>query len=224
MMLGRLKGWRWFAPILVGGRFGDRARASAGAAAALALVGVLGALVHGDGPASPWIAPPIAASAVLVFVVPASPLAQPWPTVGGNVLSALVGVLAGRWVGHGAFAAGLASGAAILLMSATRSLHPPAAAAAMGAALAPSALSSAFAPLALNAIILVTLGWAFHRWLTGHAYPHRPAAHRPGTPTVHAADIEAVLDALDEPLDIGHDDVVELVEAVLARSLARESA
>jgi CBS domain-containing membrane protein len=223
MMLGRLRAWRWFAPILVGGRFGDRARASAGAAAALALVGLLGALLHGDGPATPWIAAPIAASAVLVFAVPASPLAQPWPTVGGNVLSALVGVLVGRWVGHGAFAAGLASGLAILVMSATRSLHPPAAAAAMGATLSGSALSAAFAPLAVNAIMLVALGWVFHRWLTGHAYPHRPVPH-PELPAVHAADIAAVLDALDEPLDIGHDDVVELVEAVLARSVARERA
>jgi CBS domain-containing membrane protein len=212
-----------FAPILVGGRFGDRARAAAGAAAALALVGLVSALLHGDGPAQPWIAAPIAASAVLVFVVPASPLAQPWPTIGGNVLSALVGVLVGRWVGHGAFAAGLAGGAAILVMSLTRSLHPPAAAAAMGATLSGSALSAAFAPLAVNAIILVALGWLFHRTLTGHAYPHRPIPH-PELPAVRAADIEAVLAELDEPLDIGHDDVVDLVEAVLARSLARERA
>ena len=32
--------------------------------------------------------------AVLVFGVPASPLAQPWSVIGGNTISALVGVLA----------------------------------------------------------------------------------------------------------------------------------
>ena len=34
----------------------------------------------------------LGASAVLVFAVPASPLAQPWSVIGGNFLSALVGV------------------------------------------------------------------------------------------------------------------------------------
>jgi CBS domain-containing membrane protein len=109
-------------------------------------------------------------------------------------------------------------------MSLTRSLHPPGAAAAMGATLAGSAFSTVLAPIALNAIILVALGWAFHRWLTGHAYPHHGTIPHPAPPTVHAADIDAVLADLDEPLDIAHDDVVDLVEAVLARSHARERA
>ena len=39
---------------------------------------------------SPVIVAPIGASAVLVFAVPSSPLAQPWSVVGGNVLSTLL--------------------------------------------------------------------------------------------------------------------------------------
>ena len=39
----------------------------------------------------PIIVAPLGASAVLVFAVPSSPLAQPWSIVGGNVLSALIG-------------------------------------------------------------------------------------------------------------------------------------
>ena len=35
---------------------------------------------------------PMGASALLVFCMPASPVAQPWAVVGGNVLSALVGI------------------------------------------------------------------------------------------------------------------------------------
>jgi len=37
---------------------------------------------------------PLGASSVLVFAVPASPLAQPWSVVGGNCVSALVGIAA----------------------------------------------------------------------------------------------------------------------------------
>jgi CBS domain-containing membrane protein len=56
----------------------------------------------------------VGASAVLVFAVPNSPLAQPWAVVGGNTVSALVGVLAVRWLGHSDLAAGLAVGAGLV--------------------------------------------------------------------------------------------------------------
>jgi CBS domain-containing membrane protein len=38
--------------------------------------------------------------AVLLFALPASPLAQPWSVIGGNVVSGLVGVACVRWLGH----------------------------------------------------------------------------------------------------------------------------
>lgn len=66
------------------------------------------------------------ASAVLLYGAPKSPLAQPRNLIGGHVLSALVGVTT-----HLAFpAAGwpscaLAVAAAIALMHATKTLHPP---------------------------------------------------------------------------------------------------
>lgn len=45
-----------------------------------------------------WFIAPMGASAVLLFGVPSSPLAQPWSIVGGNVVSALIGVTVGMWV------------------------------------------------------------------------------------------------------------------------------
>ena len=42
--------------------------------------------------AQPWFVAPMGASAVLLFAVPASPLAQPWSIVGGNMVSATIGV------------------------------------------------------------------------------------------------------------------------------------
>jgi CBS domain-containing membrane protein len=40
------------------------------------------------GAANPWFIAPMGASAVLLFAVPASPLAQPWSIIGGNLVSA----------------------------------------------------------------------------------------------------------------------------------------
>jgi CBS domain-containing membrane protein len=81
-----------------------------------------------------WFIAPMGASAVLLFGVPSSPLAQPWSIVGGNVLSALIGVT----VGCGARAcAGLRSGGglAIAAMYFLRCLHPPGGAVALTAIL-----------------------------------------------------------------------------------------
>ncbi|TIT40065.1 MAG: hypothetical protein E5W76_17635, partial [Mesorhizobium sp.] len=48
------------------------------------------------------------ASAVLLFAVPASPLAQPWSIIGGNSISALVGVTVAHFVHDPVIASGLA--------------------------------------------------------------------------------------------------------------------
>ncbi|MCK4587067.1 MAG: HPP family protein, partial [Gammaproteobacteria bacterium] len=45
-----------------------------------------------------FIAASMGASAVLLFVVPTSPLAQPWPFVGGHLVSALLGVCCAKWI------------------------------------------------------------------------------------------------------------------------------
>ncbi|MER3609381.1 HPP family protein, partial [Klebsiella pneumoniae] len=67
------------------------------------------------------------ASAVLLFGVPSSPLAQPWSIVGGNVLSALIGVTVGMLVPDAALA--------IAGMYFLRCLHPPGGAVALTAIL-----------------------------------------------------------------------------------------
>jgi hypothetical protein len=52
-----------------------------------------------------WLVAPLGASAVLVFAVPSSPLAQPWSVIGGNTLSALVGAACAHFIHDPAWAA-----------------------------------------------------------------------------------------------------------------------
>ena len=68
-------------------------------------------------PNLPFIVAPMGASAVLLFAVPASPLAQPWSIIGGNTVSALVGISVGRLVHEPMAATGIAVGLAIVAMS-----------------------------------------------------------------------------------------------------------
>ena len=95
-----------------------------GAGLGIGLTGWLSHLLNLPSPLT-WIVAPMGASAVLVFGVPASPLAQPWAVVGGNTLSALVAVTCMHIAGPVNLAAAAAVALAIAVMFATRSLHPP---------------------------------------------------------------------------------------------------
>jgi CBS domain-containing membrane protein len=199
--------------LLPGASLPDRLLACVGALAGIALTSLLTHLVLGP-EAAAWLVAPMGASAVLVFAVPASPLAQPWPVIGGNILSALVGIAVARAVPVPHLAAGLAVGLAILLMSLTRCLHPPGGAAALTAVIGGPAVTAAgwgfaLVPVGLNAALLAAAGLAFHR-LSGHSYPHRAAA----PPDPHPEDLDAALADLDEPLDVTREDLALLIGRV----------
>jgi len=229
--------FRLFVPILAGATLRERALACLGALIAIALTALICGVALGGGAGVALIVAPIGASAVLVFAVPSSPLAQPWPVVGGNAISALVGVIVARLVGDPVIAVGLAVSLAIAAMSLTRSLHPPGGAAALtavvgGPAVAAAGLMFPLAPVAINAIILVAIGAAFHR-LSGRAYPHRAAA--PANPHatadapprlragVRKEDVDAALDELHETFDIERDDLARLIDEIERQALLRSN-
>jgi CBS domain-containing membrane protein len=224
---------RVFNPILPGATGRDRVLACLGALVAIFLTGWIGALLHGDGEALPWIVAPMGASAVLLFAVPASPLAQPWPIIGGNSLSALTGFAVGSVLGHGAIACGIGVGLAIGVMSVTRSLHPPGGAAALTGVIGGSLVSDAgwwfpLAPVALDAVVLVAIGWAFHRFFSGHPYPHAKAPASPTQdplPTVRVGvrdeDLDAVLGRVGETFDIDRGDLRALLSQLELQVLSR---
>lgn len=210
-------------------RLSEALRGGAGALAGIAVVGVLARLAT-DGALSaiPLLVPPIGASAVLVFAIPASPLAQPRAVLGGNVLSALIGVSCALLIPAPAAAAAVAVAVAIIVMSLLGCLHPPGGAVALGAALiGPAAglqaYGNALAPVALCSLLLVAAA-ALIINLTGRSYPHRVA--RP--PNVHAtrdapptervgftpADLDKALAQYGELLDVSREDLDALFRQV----------
>ena len=234
---GILSKFRLFRPILAGATLRERLIGCLGALIGICLTGLVCGFFIGNDIHLPLIVAPIGASAVLLFAVPASPLAQPWSIVGGNTISAFVGVSVLALVKDPALAIGLAVALAILAMSLTRSLHPPGGAAALTAVIGGSAVTQAgfwfaLVPVAVNSAILVTVGILFHR-LAGRQYPHRqavapvnthktadpPAAFRVGFNT---ADIDAAIENLNETLDISRADLDALLRQVELQALLRE--
>lgn len=217
---------RFFQPLLAGATLSGRLLACVGAVIGIALTILVCGGLPPLGPDLPIIVAPLGASAVLVFAVPASPLAQPWSVVGGNVLSTLVGVAMFHAIPSLPLAAGCAVGGAILVMSLARCLHPPGGAAALTAVIGSQGIhaagfSFAFAPVAINSIALVALGMFFHR-ATGRSYPHEPGVTPPAPAAViRPEDVEAALADMHESFDIAREDLDMLLAHAERHARAR---
>lgn len=234
--VGNRFGFRLFRPILAGATLRERLIACLGALIGIALTGLVSGWIVGDGPHIPLIVAPMGATAVLLFAVPASPLAQPWPIIGGNTISALVGMTAAHFIADPVLAIGVGVSMAIAVMSFTRCLHPPGGAAALTALIGGPAVTTSgflfpFVPVCLNSIILVGLGIAFHR-ISGRKYPHVPPsapANVHGTTDVPAParvgfnvrDVDAALLTFNETLDIDRSDLDRLLQEVESQALMR---
>ncbi len=125
-----------------------------------------------------YLVAPLGATAVLLFCVPNSPLAQPWSAVIGNVSSALVAYLAIIYV-PSPLTVGVAVGGAITAMMMVRALHPPGGAVALLAALDSGPVvdvgaAFAFVPVGVTTTTLVASAVVYNR-LTGRVYPFRQA-------------------------------------------------
>lgn len=78
-----------------------------------------------------WVMASLGASALIVFALPQSPMAQPWAVIAGNTFSALVSVSTIHLIDQSFLAIPMAASLSILGMYMLRCLHPPAAAVAL---------------------------------------------------------------------------------------------
>ena len=214
----RARWGRIFAPILAGASLRDRLIACAGALIGIALTGLICARLPTSVAAPPFLLATMGASAILLFAVPASPMAQPWAIIGGNIVSAVVGVFFTRLIPQPMLAAGLAVSGAIFAMSLLRCFHPPGGSVALTAVFGGPAMLSAgygfaLAPVAINSLVLVLTGWLFHRF-SGHSYPHRAIMAQGSVhPAVfHPDAIEQALADLGETFDVSREDLDLLLQ------------
>lgn len=187
------------------------------------------------GESNSWFIAPMGASAVLLFAVPSSPLAQPWSIIGGNLVSALIGVCCASVISDVDLAASLAGALAIAAMFALRCLHPPSGAVALTAVLGGPAVRSlgyhfVLWPVAINSLLLLAMALLFNNALR-RRYPHRAMEHRNQHRTVdpvpserlglRSSDLEAVLKSRGELLDISDEDLQEIFVQAELRAYRR---
>ncbi len=101
---------------------------------------------------------PFGATAVLVFGVPDSPLAQPKNVILGHLITAFIGVFFVEFIGVTPLSLSIATGLAVSAMLFTKTTHPPAGANPVLIMLAGQSWSFLISPVLLGAVILVVVG------------------------------------------------------------------
>lgn len=169
------------------------------------------------------------ASAVLVFAIPHGPLSQPWPVLGGHIISALIGVVCYQNIDNPALASAMAVGLAISGMYYLRCLHPPGGATALLAVIGGEQIHSmgfgfVIYPILINVVLLLLVAISFNAFFKWRIYPaygishsQRLNAHRRAR-SLHGLtqeDFIAALQQLDSFIDVTAEDLSEIFELAM---------
>jgi CBS domain-containing membrane protein len=208
--------------------FSEQCRAALAAGLAIFLVGLISSrFVEGGGLKT--LVASMGATAVILFVVPHSPMARPWSLVGGHLVSGLIGILCVRWVPQTWLAAALAVGLAIFAMQLARCLHPPGGASALIPVLGDAGIHALgfqflLTPLALNVAIMLAVSRLYNRW----AHSAKPAPKiepHPPSPLqrigIRAEDFHAALHDMGVFVDVSADELSNIYHYAATRAFRR---
>ena len=173
----------------------------------------------------------IAASAVLLFAVPHSPMAQPWNLIAGHAVSALAGWCYSLIISDPILAAGMAVGTSILLMHLLNCLHPPGAATALLMVLS----STQFHQIGWlgttlivfnNVLITLILALLINNFLPHRRYPANQTSTantvKPGPfITLEQSDLASALRQMNGIIDISEADLATIYQLALEHSQRR---
>ncbi|MEH6719083.1 MAG: HPP family protein [Aurantimonas endophytica] len=216
-----------FGPVIGPTRLRDAAFGAFGAGLALLLgaaaLHLLGASLAGGA----YLIAPMGATAVILFALPNSPLAQPWSAIVGNTISALAAFAVHYVTRDPMLAVGAAVGLAIGGMYLARALHPPGGAVALTAALNPAMIDAlgfrfVLGPVFFGTVALVLLAILWHR-LNGRVYPFRqPDSDGPHATADKAAqqrlgltaeELAGILANYRQSANLGVEDLARLIAA-----------
>ncbi|UGA57310.1 HPP family protein [Vibrio sp. VB16] len=118
-----------------------------------------------------WLMAPFGATTVLVFGLPASPLAQPKNVIFGHLITSVIGLVFVHYVGAEYWALALATGMGVFAMLATKTTHPPAGANPILIMLVHPNWSFLINPVLLGAVVIVLVGLVYQKFIQGLMKP-----------------------------------------------------
>ncbi|MCR4157473.1 HPP family protein [Kerstersia gyiorum] len=203
------------APFQINNR--ERLRALIGAGLAILITSQLSQWMIGDDLHTYWMVGSLGATSLLVFLLPGSPLAQPYAAVLGNTAGACIGVLCAHAGLPPVPSTALAVSGAMAAMFILRCVHPPGVAVALFASLTHiTDISFALVPIFTDTLLLVILA-AIYNNLTGKAYPHmepkKPASPaKPASSRFTDEDLDRALARYNQALNISRSELAQVLE------------
>ncbi|MEB8433493.1 HPP family protein [Cocleimonas sp. KMM 6892] len=194
-------------------------------------------MLSGDTSSAALIIASMGASAVLLFAVPHGPLSQPWPVIGGHLISALIGVSCAKLIPNELMAASLAVGIAIGAMYYLKCIHPPGGATALSAVIGGSATHELgyqfiLTPILLNVVVILMVGILFNYPFAWRRYPfllHRfsqqkqnqietPSPDTEVIPSITHEDFVYALSEIDSFIDVSEYDLIRIYNLATKKS------
>lgn len=196
---------------------------------ALGIAFVAWVSAHSIGASShtPVLLASIGATAVLIFAVPHGPLSQPWAVLGGQSVSALVGLAVAHTLGGGVIAETLSVALAIGTMHILRCIHPPGGATALSVVLATHSAeipdwTFLLNPLLLNVSAILLAAFILNLPFAWRRYPASfHLRHHVNTPaqlgqefSLTQQHLQTALAKIDEVIDISNEQLQTLYQTL----------
>ncbi len=175
----------------------------------------------GKNPGAILIISSMGSSAVLLFAAPHSAMSQPWPLVGGHLVSAVIGVVCAHWLANDlTLAAAMAVALSIAAMYSLRCLHAPGGATAVAAVLGGETVNAlgwefVFTPVMLNVAVILTVAVIFNYPFQWRRYPqcwHRRLQGPAEKHMIPHSSLVYALSQIDTFVDVSEEDLQRIYE------------
>ena len=217
----------------------SHAESARSALGALIGIGLAGALLYLNPDTSFWLIAPIGGSAIILFTLPHSPLAQPWSVFGGYLMALCAAYLSVLLMPNPLLAAAAAVAGNIWLMARFNCMHPPGGALALFIALAGApGLASASSEIMLvaeNVVVILAAAFLVNNLMPGRHYPYsgikaRENIHHTGDAPLIAraslshADLSAAIQSIGTYVDMQETELVRLYNLAVDHAFDRQLA
>ena len=198
---------------------------AAAACVAILVVGTISRTLVESTAVAHFLIASMGASSLMLFVLPTSPLSQPWSLFGGHMVSGFIGISCALFIHDIVLASAASVTLAITAMMYLRCLHPPGGATALIPILMVDDLHDIgyqfiFTPIAINVLSLLILSLlvnrlVLHRHYASHSVPE-PLPVQEETEAIiqsspfTAEDLNYAFEEMDSYIDVDEDDLFRI--------------